>query len=262
MSFDFQKIYTFIKVQHKVSGGYGATPLLPATVEDTYHAVETLILLKKFFPGLESNTFLTEEDIQFLKTKWEEGELGLKSGYQVLSLLSHARVRLSKEVIYRWLLRRLAHLHRLEAFYFFGKIHREFGLGRVFFQEAKLPDLTPEPVVKEVYFRLYLQKEIFKRFPKGEKDRWSSWLKACQNGDGGFGFRPGTTSFIENTHYALHSLNLLKIRPRYPEAVQNFLSACQKPEGGFSRRPGAAPFLDATWHAVSALCLLRNFQGS
>jgi len=261
MLLDLQKICNFIRARHKASGGYGATPLLPATVEDTYHAVEALILLKRLFPGVESNALLTREDIQFLKIKWEEGELGLKSGYQVLRLFSYVGLGPSKEVVQRWLLERLAHLHRLEAFYFFGKIHREFGLGRVFFRKDKLPGLSPEPVVKEVYFRLYLQKEIFKRFPKGERGRWSSWLKACQNGDGGFGFRPGTTSFVENTHYALRSLYLLKVRPRGLEAVQNFLSACQKPEGGFSRRPGAAPFLDATWHAVSALCLLRDFSG-
>ncbi len=261
MSLDFQKILAFVKVRHKASGGYGATPLLPATVEDTYHAVKTLFLLKRLFPRLQSNTLLTREDIQFLKTKWEEGELGLKSGYQVLSLLFHTDLKPSKQSVQRWLLRCSTRLHRLEAFYFWDQILRKFGLGWTLFQKERLPDLPPEPTVKEVYFRLYLQIEIMGKFPKREKEHWASWLKECQNGDGGFGFRPGTTSFVENTHYALRSLNLLRTKPRHLEEVQNFLSASQKPEGGFSRRPGAAPFLDATWHAVSALSLLKNFLG-
>jgi len=29
----------FVQARRKESGGYGATPLLPATVQDTYHAL-------------------------------------------------------------------------------------------------------------------------------------------------------------------------------------------------------------------------------
>ena len=38
-------IISFVEARRKEEGGYGATPLLPATVEDTYHALRILDLL-------------------------------------------------------------------------------------------------------------------------------------------------------------------------------------------------------------------------
>jgi len=36
----FLEILSFVGARRKEEGGYGATPLLPATVEDTYHALK------------------------------------------------------------------------------------------------------------------------------------------------------------------------------------------------------------------------------
>jgi hypothetical protein len=41
------EILAFVEARRKEEGGYSATPLLPATVEDTYHALCTLEILSK-----------------------------------------------------------------------------------------------------------------------------------------------------------------------------------------------------------------------
>ncbi len=259
--FDPNKTYFFVKARHKASGGYGATPYLPATIEDTYHAVEIVVLLEKLFPKHNIRVSLNEKDIQFLKNKWEEGEFGLKNGYQLLNILSIVDLKPAKEIIKDWLLSRLTHLNSIENLYFFYKICQKIKLEKISFQRKRFfyyfSDQTLQ-TIKEIYFSLYLQKEIFKNFSNREKRKWLSWIKGCQNGDGGFGFKPGTTSFIENTHYALKILSLFNFRPSYLEKVFGFILACYKKDGGFSRKSGAASFLDATWHALHILFLLNT----
>jgi len=93
-----------------------------------------------------------------------------------------------------------------------------------------------------------------------EAEELAGWLQRSQNGDGGFGFFPGTTSFIENCHAALAALSLLGARPLDPANARAFLLSCQTGGGGFGRSPKAAPFLDASWHGVASLRLLAEME--
>ncbi|GAB4336916.1 MAG: hypothetical protein Kow0089_07640 [Desulfobulbaceae bacterium] len=87
----------------------------------------------------------------------------------------------------------------------------------------------------------------------------ADWLRSCQNGDGGFGFYPHTTSFIENTHAALEALALLGAGPLHPQRAFDYLIGCRTACGGFGRGSRTAPFLDATWHGVAGLSLAAGF---
>jgi prenyltransferase beta subunit len=85
-----------------------------------------------------------------------------------------------------------------------------------------------------------------------------AWLQRTQNGDGGFGFFPGTTSFIENCHAGLAALSLLGARPIDLDGARAFVVSCQTGRGGFARSPKAAPFLDASWYGIASLRLLEE----
>jgi prenyltransferase beta subunit len=87
------------------------------------------------------------------------------------------------------------------------------------------------------------------------------WLRKCQNCDGGFGFFPGTTSYVEYCDYSLSALSLLNIRPADPVNAGQYICYCQTGAGGFSRSARAAPFLEASYHALQGLLCLRKFQG-
>ena len=93
-----------------------------------------------------------------------------------------------------------------------------------------------------------------------ERDKAIDWLRACQNYDGGFGFMPGTTSFIENTFYGLRALELLGGQSEDPEMALNYVLSCRTKSGGFSRKANAAPFLDATYYAIGSLISLQKYQ--
>ena len=102
---------------------------------------------------------------------------------------------------------------------------------------------------------LYLARVSGRALPLPEPEL-IAWFQACQNGDGGFGFFPGTTSFVENCHASLRALAFLGSRPLEPGPAALFLAGCQTAAGGFSRNGRAAPFLDATWHALASLSFL------
>ena len=85
-------------------------------------------------------------------------------------------------------------------------------------------------------------------------------VRACvsesQNGDGGFGFYPGTTSFLDNTEPAARIIAAFGTGTTEVEAARTFVRACRLPSGGYARRPGALAGLEATRHALVALRLL------
>jgi prenyltransferase beta subunit len=95
---------------------------------------------------------------------------------------------------------------------------------------------------------------------KEEAEELTGWLQRSQNGDGGFGFFPGTTSFIENSHAALAALSLIGAKPVDLVNARYFIISSQTGGGGFARSPGAAPFLDASWHGVASLRLLAEMD--
>lgn len=59
-----------------------------------------------------------------------------------------------------------------------------------------------------------------------------SWLKSCQNSDGGFGGNTHHDSHIVNTHYALLLSYLLQC-PVDLDGVANYVAQRQKPDGSF-----------------------------
>jgi hypothetical protein len=114
--------------------------------------------------------------------------------------------------------------------------------------------------VDEAWMHMYLERLFRNSLPQA-MPRLISWFRASQNGDGGFGFFHGTTSFVENCHYCLQALTVLGAEPVDPEKARRFITACRTASGGFGRGIRAAPFLDATWHAVASLVLLNRRHG-
>ncbi len=120
----------------------------------------------------------------------------------------------------------------------------------------------PRWTVKQLYHYLRLQRLAQPGHAPSETEKMVRWLRRCQAPDGGFGFFPHTTSYIENCHWALAALALLDSRPGRPESAAAFILACQTTSGGFSRNSRAAPFLDSSRHAVQGLRHLAYWSGS
>ena len=88
------------------------------------------------------------------------------------------------------------------------------------------------------------------------------WVQLCQNGDGGFGFYPGTkTSYMENIYCALEILSKLHASPWWIDTCREYILGCQTKSGGFGRAPFSFPFIEATFQAVTGLFILDEMEG-
>jgi len=254
-------ILCFMQSRCKEEGGYGATPLLPATVEDTYHALCTLEILgklrnlRKAIPSNRNERPLKRYLATVAETTW----VSPRTMFQVLHCASMVGLPLDSIKVTEYLLRRLTNKAPLAERYYCSRILREvLAVPNInVWRKARMVRFFKWRTARELWMKLYLQQGVssIKSMPM---EKMVHWLQACQNGDGGFGFLPGTTSYIENCHICMRALSLLHAKPLSVEGCQHFVLACRTGKGGFSRSPRAAPFLDATWHAVAVHFLLHD----
>jgi hypothetical protein len=255
-----EEILSFVKARRKVDGGYGATPLLPATIEDSYHALRILETIgksagfKRLTSSLLKDESLRDYLIRSVETEW----VSARTAFRVLYSRRLVGLPSDPSLAVAFLSRRPRKRLSLQERYYRARILREV-LGSTIENTRKKPSpFAPRRwrTASELLMRLYLAT------PQGVRQspvRGSliSWLRACQTSDGGFGFFPGTTSYIENCHTCLRALAILQAKPLGYDNCLHFVLACRTGSGGFARKPGAAPFLDATWHAVAAFFLLE-----
>jgi hypothetical protein len=254
---DFAGVVDYLEKRRKISGGYGATPRLPATIEDSFGALVIARALAHLAPGTllrhppEEDAPLRDYLTRALSRPWP----GLRTTAQLILTGRQLGLPLDREKGRDYLASHLSDSPDFRAACYTAGIAADLGLADYRDPAWQVVELPPRLTVREARMFLRLRKLIGSD-PAREYGNLVAWLQRCQTGDGGFGFFPGTTSFIENCHYALAALQLLGGVPNDPENARRFLISCQTGRGGFGRKPQAAPFLDATWHGLAALrCL-------
>ena len=251
----------YVKARRKPGGGFGATPKLPATVEDTYHSLRIISSISPLIQTDFSKEIRRRPELSSFLSRFLEKdlELGPRGIFQLLWCMKYCNIPPEEGRIADILSRYFFHNLKRENLYFALRIILEIQ------DIARLTEI-PEPlkraglrnpfsgILKRRMMSIYLDRNLnWCRIPRRDA---AGWFSACQNPDGGFGFMPGTTSYIENCHYGLSSLMLLDAEPADARACWNFIMGCRTISGGFSRNSSAAPFLDATWHAVKSLLIL------
>lgn len=253
---NFTGVVSFVDKRRKATGGYGATPRLPATIEDTFEAVAISQDLAVLAPGV----FLTHpptadsELHNYLHETLQRSWPGLRTTCQLIQVCHFLGIPVDEERRRKYLARQRTGNDVLPSSFYTTLIDREPTPGYPG-QGGGKPTLPEQPTVADI--RMYL---VLLQLNGGAKPadhgELLAWLRRCQNGDGGFGFFPGTTSFIENCHHCLAALNILGAKPDDPVSARQFVLSCQTGGGGFGRSLRAAPFLDATRHALACLRLL------
>jgi hypothetical protein len=252
---DHGALRDFVAKRRKESGGYGATPRLPATIQDTFQAVALALVLGDAPPTPQAEPALADYLARMLAVPW----LGIDTTFRLLTTCHICGVAIDGARVRAHLAACLSSDTSLASRYYVRRIARE-----ILAEELDLPGLQrslflPAPcAVQDVARFLFLKKMDGQSI--GGAGELSGWLKRTQNGDGGFGFFPGTTSFLENCHAGLAALSLLGARPDDPANLRAFIVSCQTGRGGFGRSPRAAPFLDASWHGIAGLSLLAELE--
>ena len=238
---DTKGLRRFVLARQKISGGVAATPKLPATVQDSFYALDILATIGC---GKELSTLVDPAKmLVFFKARlkdnpappwqlaWFIHRSCLLLGLDPPQANPGEPVQSAEDLFYRNDLQPLK-------------------------EEAPYPEY-PLRTCRDRYYHLLLSSQ---EMEKGQRCKAADWFKQCQNHDGGFGFFPRTTSYIENSHYCLAALALLGRQPEYPQKAANFIIFSQTGRGGFSRNIRAAPFLDASWHAIRAITALAALK--
>lgn len=241
-----EKLAYYVLERQKEDGGFGLTPRLPATVEDTYHAVRILEMLGR------------DEALARTKSYLERLDWGISRRAKIIYAILYLRRKFACPVAYPN--PRLPTKTRaiLEEAYYWQKIARLVGIRSDSLKHWPDPSalaFPADPVIKEVQYYLALKAKCL---TPSESAHWADWVQACQTPDGGFGFKPGTTAFMDNVLPALKILRQLGQRPRHPQKLMDFILACQTRAGGFARTSGGVAFLESSFQAVKALCLLSQ----
>ena len=233
---DTGALKAFVLERGKAGGGFAATPRLPATLEDTFYALEILAAVEgaeRLGPVIDlgaQQAFLRAWAGRAVDLRWRLAwfldRARRLAGLPSAPLLPERAPDSAEECFYQ---------HRLSP-------------------ALAAPRQYPLRTCRDRYFHLLLRRTSM---DGAEARETSSWFAECQNPDGGFGFFPGTTSYIENCHFCLAALALLGKEAPRPAAALDFIRMCQRRNGGFARNPRAAPFLDASWHAVRAATALE-----
>ncbi len=239
-------------------GGFAATPLLPTTLEDTYFAIKTLFYLYPSF--LYKNRDLLIKFLkQFLNKKNFKNPIQLLQMFEILKLLDSSLPGIFPDLIKR----SLSSFQKTSSLDF-RTLYAVWKLSLIAsqrFSSSKVKQLFKKCSLKTLE-NLYYSGKILPNLWKEYKEM----IFKAQNGDGGFGFYPGTTSFLENTYYALKILksfsNSFEIN-KINECIQNglnFVKACYNSDGGFSRKPGGISYLETTAYAIEILKLYKELK--
>jgi len=251
---DRAALMEFVHKRRKATGGYGATPRLPATIQDTFQAVAIRLVLGEDAPSPQSEPALAGYLARMLAVPW----LGIDTTFRLLITCHICGLAMDVARLRAHLAACLSRDVSLAATYYVRRIFTEI-LEEPESLDPQRPVALPARCAVEDAARYLFVKATGEQQIE-EAGELTGWLQRSQNGDGGFGFFPGTTSFIENCHAALAGLSLLGAKPLDPDNARAFILSCQTGRGGFGRSQRAAPFLDASWHGVASLRLLEEME--
>jgi hypothetical protein len=243
---EFDKAVQYLQEREKKEGGFSFAPQLYPDIEDTYYAVRILQFLDVDVDRNNTGHYLKNIDwkqVGFPRVVYMlfylHRSLGIELPHQLIDLSSKdwlesgtPDAQYFSDAIRKLLNQPLRTLHSSSSFQF--QTHENL-----------------ETLRKKV--SILLDRDI-----NLDKQQIIRWVQLCQNGDGGFGFYPETTSFMENTYYALEILSKLGSSPVQMELCRRYILSCQTRDGGFGRAPISFPFIESTFHAVSGLLLLEE----
>lgn len=245
---DINKILQYLKEREKEGGGFSFAPDLYPDIEDTYYAIRTLKMLR-----VEINR---EKTANYLKTIDWMGVSFPRTIYMLVYLYISLEIGLPAS-FNEFLKMDWSRFQGIDAQYFYDEIQKLLNGPLAFLQSLSNFQFQPEDNLQT------LRKKVSILLNHGidfNRNEIIEWVQSSQNGDGGFGFYPGTTSYMENTYCALEILFKLQAHPLDMVSCKKYILGCQTKSGGFGRAPISFPFIESTFHAVSGWFLLKEMD--
>jgi len=257
-----EKIVDFVLARRHEKGGFGAAPTLPPSVEDTYLSLRILQQLP-LQEKPEAAAVIGDPSLaQFLQDPHDSEQWLARTGFHYAYCCRIAHVKPDAAWAKQFVSNRLQDVRGLAGAFYCSRMITTLS--------AWFPELPPFSLksgtipwrtARDVRMALFLADGQPRKL-HADRKHLVVWLRSCQNPDGGFGFTPSTTSYLENVHACLQALAMLKETSRNPSGAASFIRNSWSKDGGFARKKGGAPFLESTWHAVASLSLLNLLHQS
>jgi len=232
----------FVFMREKIGGGFSATPLLPATIEDTYYATQILKVCGQTIQKESHKRYLLSQDILGFSPEVLKSYLEI---LKLMDLIEHISKEKIRQVIHSFkdrggledlkILSSLISIQRI-----LGLEQELLGIPEEFYKDRKNIKIR---TVRDVFYAFHI-------FGMEYGKSFIDFLLKCQNPDGGFGFFKGTTSYMENCFYACYVLNALGVTPKDPKKLMSFILVSRSSDGGFGRNSQGTSFLDTTFFAI------------
>jgi len=238
------EIIKFIQGYEQEEGGFSFARTTPATLDDTYFAIKTFQELNYPYYNIKTKKYVNKISPNSVKDS--------KLLYKLIWLKKYFRINVND-------INNAFHIQskNLDGAYYLMKINKLLGSKIFLDYNAKRYNNKPPKYVSDVLKLAYLFNELKEEF---NKVAYVRYLQDCQNSDGGFGFHPGTTSFLGNTYYSLRALTILHARPKEIEKCKQFIVACKIKAGGFGRQIMTVPTIESTYYAIKSLKLLKMMK--
>jgi len=237
----------FVLKREKSEGGFGATPLLPSTIEDTYFALKTLHEIKEDVSLEKHINFLLSQDILKLTFEPAQRLFELLKMFNSVEKLIELKSKDLKVLIKRAKNKLKAKKVKLSdlswIFYIFDALGETKSAERARKKCLSLVEKASFLTLKECF---YAYRVLNAEFPK----KWLTFIVEAQNPDGGFGFFKGTTSYMENAFFACYVLKGFEVSPKDPDKLLEFIKSCKNKDCGFGRNPQGISFLFTTYCAT------------
>jgi len=247
--FDLSRIVQYLKDREKEEGGFNFVPGLYPDIEDTYYAIQTLQLLNIDVDRNNTANYLK-------KTNCEEVGFS-RAVYMLLYLYLSLNIELPPQLT-DLADRDWSVMRTLNAQYFSDAIQKLLGQPLKPLRSSSSFQFQANENLQTLRKKVSI---LLDRDINFDRKQIIRWVQLCQNGDGGFGFYPETTSYMENTYCALEILSKLNSSPTQLDLCRKYILGCQTKSGGFGRAPASFPFIESTYHAVVGLLLLEKMGG-
>ena len=244
------RLIKFVGKFENPAGGFNFPRETPASITETYNGVMLFIEL-----GFDYGNPLTKEYIRNLELK---ADLSLEHLYRLAKVSEMLRIpdKMS-EIRESVLCRKYRRSGKLTDAYYSVLLDDVLNIGIL-----PGPDLVEDMLklkTKKLRFMSECQKYLAVKTHLSlevEMEEAISWVQATQSCDGGFGFLPGSTPFLENVYSALDSLQMLNSVPLDIQGCEDFVLACRSKEGAFGRQIMALPSLEHSLLAVRSLKII------
>jgi len=239
----------FILSREREEGGFSFAATTPPTLEDTYYAVRSLDMLGTMEICASTSSYISQIEADRLS--------GLRQTYRLLYLLRRLGISPKAESGIRPL-----NKQRLQDIYYHILTQELLGK-KPQLSESEFKFLQTQNgrlgTVSEVCKYVIIMRKLGIPF---DKSRYAEWIRKSQWYDGGFGFYPETTSFLDNVYWALRALHALGSKPSRMEECERFIMQCRAKNGGFGRQSTTIPSVEYTYYAISSLNIIKRMNQS